>query len=211
MPARRSAPFITVTLGTLLLAGAAGAQVYRVVEPDGRVTYSDKPPTRPSREIAGSGAGASGDGGVALPYQLTQTMQRYPVTLYTGKDCAPCNSGRNLLINRGVPFTEKTVDSNDDLAALQRLSGDSNLPLLTIGGQRLKGFSDGEWTGFLDAAGYPPTSQLPAAYRRPAAAPLVLARATPAQAAASAASAPVPAEPSVTPLPTNTNPAGIRF
>ena len=201
---------LTALLGTLLLAAGAQAQVYRVLGPDGRVTYSDNPPTPAGREVAGS-ASTSG-GGAALPYQLTQTMQRYPVTLYSGKDCAPCNSGRNLLVNRGVPFTEKTVESNDDIAALQRLAGVAQLPVVTIGAQRLNGYSDSEWTQFLDAAGYPKTSQLPGSYRRPVATPLVAAQTAPSPAAAAAPSAaPAPVEPSVTPLRTPTNPAGIRF
>jgi hypothetical protein len=50
---------------------------------------------------------------------------------------------------------------------LQRLSGDTSVPFATIGSQQLKGFSDVEWTQFLNAAGYPQTSVLPASYRPP--------------------------------------------
>ena len=154
MPHRPSARLLAAAAGALLLAGVAQAQVYRVVGPDGRVTFSDKPPTQAAPAVSSGGAAASGGGG-ALPYQLNQTVQRYPVTLYTSSTCAPCNSGRNLLSNRGVPFTEKTVETNDDIAALQRLAGNNSLPLLTIGGQQLKGFSDSEWSQYLEAAGYP--------------------------------------------------------
>jgi hypothetical protein len=83
------------------------------------------------------------------------------------------------------------------------------MPFATIGGQQLKGFSDVEWSQFLDAAGYPKTSVLPASYRNPAPAPLV-ARAAPAPAPtpAPAAAAPAPvAAPAVNP----NNPTGIRF
>ena len=209
---RHATSSLTALLGTLLLAAGAQAQVYRLVGPDGRVTYSDQPPAQQAREVAGSGGAARGGG--ALPYTLTQTMQRYPVTLYSGKNCAPCDGGRNLLVNRGVPFTEKTVESSADIAALQRLAGAADLPVVTIGAQRLKGYSDSEWTQFLDAAGYPKSSQLPASYRRPAATPLVSTQPAPRPTATDAApdsAASAPAEPSVTPLRTLTNPAGIRF
>ncbi|MDO5691268.1 MAG: DUF4124 domain-containing protein [Pseudomonadota bacterium] len=198
------------------MAGTAQAQVYKVVGPDGRVTFSDKPPAPSAPAVSKGGAAPSAAGG-ALPYQLNQTAQRYPVTLYAGNNCAPCDSGRTLLINRGVPFSEKRVESNDDIAALKNLAGDNGLPMLTIGGQRLKGYSDSEWSQYLDAAGYPKTSQLPPSYRRPAATPLVARTATPAPTAAPAAEAPAtaptpaPAEPSIAPQRTNTNPGGIRF
>lgn len=214
MPYRPNAPLLTVTLAALLLASTAQAQVYRSVGPDGRVTFSDKPPAPTAAPVAG-GAATAGGGAAGLPYELNQTVQRFPVTLYSSKDCAPCNSGRNLLINRGVPFNEKTVESNEDIEALQRLANGANsLPLLTIGGQQLKGYSDVEWSQYLDAAGYPKTSQLPRSYRRPAATPLVARQAATAPTAAPAEAAePVatPAEPSVAPQRNTSNPAGIRF
>lgn len=211
---RPSARLLATAVGALLLAGAAHAQVYRVVGPDGKVTFSDKPPAQAAQPATSGRAASSGGGGGALPYQLNQTVQRYPVTLYTSSTCAPCNSGRNLLVNRGVPFTEKTVETNDDIAALQRLAGNNSLPLLTIGGQQLKGFSDSEWSQYLDAAGYPKASQLPASYRRAAATPLVARTAAAAPAAPAtepAEAAPTPAEPSLAPQRTSTNPTGIRF
>ena len=201
----------TLALLALLMAGAAQAQVYRNVGPDGRVTYSDQPPPAGARAAGGSAAPGGESSGGALPYQLSQTAQRYPVTLYSSSDCAGCNAGRNLLINRGIPFTEKTVQSNDDLAALQRLAGGTSLPVVTIGQQRVTGFSDQDWSQYLDAAGYPKTSQLPGSYRRPSPTPLVAARA-PAPAPQTAASAPAqPPEPSIAPARNTSNPAGLRF
>lgn len=210
VPAALSATACAALAG-LLLAGAAQAQVYRVVGADGMVSFSDKPPAQGGREPAAGAATDSGGNTGALPYQLAQTAQRYPVTLYTGKDCAPCNSGRNLLVNRGVPFSEKTVDTNDDLAALQRLSGSTELPVLTIGGQRLKGYADGDWSQYLDAAGYPKTSQLPASYRRPAARPLTTPRAAAPAAAASNSDAAAPTTPGTAAQPSVAPPSGIRF
>lgn len=204
-----SALFIAVI--TALSSTAMAQQLYRIVGPDGRVTFSDQPPPPSANVKVTTGRGGSfseSAGNVALPFELRSVVQRFPVTIYTSKDCGPCESGRNLLRNRGVPFTERTVETTEDATSLKRLSGDSTLPFATIGGQQLKGFSDLEWSQFLDAAGYPKTSQLPPNYRNPAPSPLV-ARAAPA-AAPAAAEASVPA-PASTPVPEPSNPAGIRF
>lgn len=183
-------------------------QLYRIVGADGRVTFSDQPPPPSANVKVTTGRGGSfseSAGNPALPLELRNAAQRFPVTLYTGKDCVPCDTGRNLLRNRGIPFTERTVESNEDAEALKRLTGDTSLPMATIGGQQMKGFSDSEWTQFLDAAGYPKTSQLPSGYRNPAPTPMV-ARAAPAPAPApAAAAAPAPTAPAPS------NPAGIRF
>ena len=69
--------------------------------------------------------------------------------------------------------------SNEDLDALKKLSGGTNLPFGTIGGQQLVGYSETEWVQYLDAAGYPKQSQLPSNYRRSAAAPLVAVKPAP--------------------------------
>ena len=186
-------------------------QLYRIVGPDGRITFSDQPPPPSANAKVTTGRAGSfseTSGNSTLPSELRTVSQRFPVTLYTGKDCGPCESGRNLLRSRGVPFTERTVESPEDADSLKRLSGDTSLPFATIGGQQLKGFSDVEWSQFLDAAGYPKTSQLPTTYRNPAPTPLV-ARAAPAPAPAPAA-APAPA-PAPAPAVDSNNPTGIRF
>ncbi|MEI8168249.1 MAG: glutaredoxin family protein [Rhodoferax sp.] len=195
----------------LLLAGQVQAQtVYRLVGPDGKVTYSDKAPA-PSDNATATGPGGKPlvNGGAALPFELRQVASKYPVTLYTANNCAPCGSGRALLSSRGVPFTEKTVNTAEDAEALQRISGESSLPFLTIGGQQIKGFSDSEWTQFLDAAGYPKTSLLPASFRNAVATPLVvLQKPAPPAKAEENQRAPMPSSP---PVDTRSNPAGITF
>lgn len=201
----------TLASALLALTAAQAQTVYRVVDPDGRVRFTDQPPSPNEKATATSGGKPVSAIPSGLPYELRQVVGKYPVTLYTASDCAPCVSARELLTGRGVPFTERTVNTAEDTEALKRLSGDNSLPFLTIGSQRIKGLTPAEWHQYLNAAGYPPSSQLPPNYRNPAATPL----APP----ASAASAPKadeetrrPARPAPQPLPDpNANPAGIKF
>lgn len=218
MPRTMFAPAAASLLMALASVGAQAQNVYRILGPDGKVTFSDRPPAEttapparsPAAPAAATASPAAANG--VLPYELRQVANRYPVTIYTGNDCAPCGSLRNLLTSRGVPYTERTVTSNEDIAALQRLSGSTSLPFGTIGGQQLVGFSDAEWIQYLDAAGYPKQSQLPSNYRQPAPTPLVAAKP---MEAAPAAEPKAPARPALPPPvndgPTPSNPAGIRF
>ena len=186
---RQALALVLGLAGFTALTVAQAQTVYRIVGPDGKVNNS------------------------ALPFELRQVAQRFPVTLYAGAQCAPCDSARSMLVARGVPFTERTVASNEDLDALKKLSGGTNLPFGTIGGQQLVGYSETEWVQYLDAAGYPKQSQLPSNYRRSAAAPLVAVKpAQPAQAAASKPEARRRVTPATAPSgPTPSNPAGIKF
>lgn len=210
IPAIHAALAGTFCAAVLLLCGAAQAQtIYRIVGADGSVTFSDKIPAVTDNATAlGSGGRPLPAGNAALPNELRLAVGKYPVTLYTSANCGPCGQGRELLNGRGIPFTEKTVSTPADASALQRISGDNSLPLLTIGSQQIRGFSDMEWTQFLDAADYPKTSVLPAAYRNPPPSSLVtVQKAAPAnQSDASQNQVPV--------APDNlgpSNPAGIRF
>ena len=213
-----TAPLLASLLMTLACAAAQAQGVYRIVGPDGKVTFSDRPPAEASAQPQSARAVAEAPDAVngELPFALRQVANRYPVTLYTGSDCAPCTSARNLLTSRGIPFTERTVSSNEDIAALQRLSGATSLPFGTIGGQQLAGYSEAEWVQYLDAAGYPKQSQLPRNYRRPAPAPLVAVKPAEPATTPSATSAPTAPTRSPAPAPANdgpspSNPAGIRF
>ena len=173
----RHAGFAVLALVAALGSMGAAAQVYRIVGPDGKVTFSDKPPKddqakpqiAPSVAMPGGGGNAAG----GLPFELRTASSKYPVTLYTGENCGPCNGARSFLATRGIPYSERTVVTNEDAAALRRLSGEVRVPFLTIGSQQLRGYSETEWSQYLDAAGYPKTSQLPPSYRNPAPAPLV--------------------------------------
>lgn len=213
-----------IALACLAAALPAGAQqVYRIVGPDGKVTFSDRPAPSAQQQAAPAASSVAGtvDSNTSLPYALRQIAGRFPVTLYSSSECAPCDSARQLLQSRGIPYAERLVQTEADAAALQKISGQNSLPFATVGKQFLSGFSSTEWTQYLDAAGYPATSQLPAQYKRPPAQPLT----TPAPAASAAASAPAAAPAAAedqgsrrTPMPapapgarTNDNPAGLSF
>ncbi len=207
-------------LATALLLSTAHSQgVYRTVGPDGKVTFSDQLPPDAQRttQVGAAGTG-SADTRPNLPFELQQLVAKYPVTLYSAQSCGPCDSGRSVLAARGIPYTEKTVTTNEDIAAFGRISTENALPLLVIGGQQVKGFSATEWGQYLDAAGYPKTSVLPPGYRQPGAQALVPLK-TPAQVPQpppnTTANAPTPpAKPVRKPPPPTVNannPAGIKF
>jgi len=199
---------LSVPLAAALLAGAAHAQ-YKIVGPDGRVTYTDRPPVTAPGERVEPLNRPSGEAseGAALPLELREPASRYPVLLYTSANCAPCDTGRQLLRARGIPFAERTTVTAEDTEALQRLSGSREVPVLTIGAQVLRGLQTDAWNSYLDAAGYPRESKLPPGYRRPPATPLVPPQAAvPVQPAAPV----LPAGRDMRPTP-QTSPEGIRF
>lgn len=175
----------------LLLACMPAAAQFKVVGPDGRVTYTDRPPADAGNAritpLNRPGGRAPQPGDLALPFELRGVAQRHPVTLYTGVDCTPCDSARRFLRARGVPYAERRVTTQDDADALERLVGGRTVPSLSIGSQALRGFGETDWTAYLDAAGYPRDNRLPGSWNPPEPKPLVERNAAaPVQAARSA-------------------------
>ena len=98
------------------------------------------------------------------------------------------------------------MQSPEDSEALQRLSGGRDAPTLAIGSQMMRGLAPEVWGSYLDAAGYPRESRLPASYQYAAATPIVERREAAAPKPAAAASrpdAPTAAPPA--------SPTGIKF
>ncbi|MGJ7914505.1 DUF4124 domain-containing protein [Massilia sp. LXY-6] len=159
----------------------AAAQVYKWTDAQGTVHYGDSPP--PQRAASQLKTPSQAEGRSALPYELARAVKASPVTLYTTArtGCAACDQGRALLRARGIPYTEKTVDTDEDKELLRQLGGKLELPVLVVGSRKIVGFQDAAWQDALSAAAYPRSTQLPSGYQY--AAP---------QAAAPAAGLPVP-------------------
>lgn len=216
-PATRRCASAAAGIALLLAAATGPAQAqYRVVGPDGRVTYTDRPPSyqtvpapRGAAAVAAGEAAALVALSTGLPFALRQVVERYPVRLYTSSPCAPCDAARQSLRRRGVPLLEFSVNRPEDLERYQRELGASELPAMTVGGQRHVGFAEADWQLTLDAAGYPASSQLPASYRWVPVRPLAPERAAPAAAANPAPIRPAP-RPAAEPAPAP-NPDGFRF
>jgi glutaredoxin len=175
-----------------LLAGPAIAQ-YKVVGPDGRVTYTDRPSaTAQGGQVSGvrSAPGATGTT-APLPYELQQPVARFPVVFYSATDCTQCDSARRMLRQRGIPHTERQAQHPDDLVLVERQTGGRGLPALTVGTQAIHGYGESQWGNLLDLAGYPRQSKLPREYV--AAAPVPLSPRSSVPAPAVAAPDPVPA------------------
>lgn len=214
--ARRLARGLVLGAGLLLVVCDALAQ-YKVIGPDGRVTYTDRPPSDAGHRVLpirkGGGLAGDADGAAAstagLPQVLRQPVARFPVTLVTGADCAPCDAARQALQRRGIPFRERSVASDDDHQALQRLAGGLTVPTLTVGSQVMRGWLEADWQNTLDLAGYPRESALPSTWRWAAATPLATRSAATEPAAAAPAPPPVPAA-AAEPAPPASGPQ-IRF
>jgi len=100
-----------------LVATLAGAQsnVYRWVDKDGKVHFSDTPPPADAKSASQKRMGGGYVETENLPYATQMAMKKSPVTLFVGSDCGePCANGRDLLAKRGVTMGVFVIDGGDN-------------------------------------------------------------------------------------------------
>ena len=176
----------------LLACASASAQMYRWVDQNGKVHYTDTPPPpSAAKSVEQKKLGGSVVETSQVPFQLKEAMRLYPVVLYTSPSCKDgCPQARELLAKRGVPFKEVSVADEQSNALLKKVSGANQVPTLSVGSLVQIGFESGALNSLLDTGGYPKTA-------------INLPGVTKAHAPAPAAPAPAPAV-----TPTTTPPAG---
>lgn len=145
---------LAVVSALLLCASTAQAQIFRWIDENGRVRYTDTPPPASAKGVEKKRYRSGGEAAIPLPLQ--NAMRDHPVVLYTAANCERfCADARAHLDKRGVPYREVVLRTREQIDELQKLAGTAQVPLITVGTATLSGFESGAWTAALDKAGYP--------------------------------------------------------
>jgi glutaredoxin len=151
---------LAVTIVIALAATSALAQLYRWTDEKGRVHITDTPPPSTAKDVQKKGATSSGPA-TQMPYELSQALKEFPVTLYSAPNCKDlCSRARELLNKRGVPFKEIQVfdeRTNEQLKA----AGAKGVPALVVGRSVHEGYDAAAYNDLLDSARYPKPGVLP--------------------------------------------------
>lgn len=146
--------------------------LYRWTDARGQINYGDRPPPDAQNLLRIDLRQIGEQVQSLLPYQVRRAASIYPVMLFTAGKCPPCNTARDFLAKRGIPFAERTIETGDDSVELKRLTQAEGVPVATVGSASLIGFDPDEWNITLDASGYPKTSQLTLTFKQEPARPL---------------------------------------
>jgi glutaredoxin len=151
---------VVLALAGLALTSVGAQQLYKWVDKDGKITYSDQPPPKDAKNVeqkkmVDSGSAASDD----VPYSVKTAIDKNPVTLFANFCGEPCDGARSLLNTRGVPFTDRNPEKDPKaMDALKTATGGTDVPVLMVGTKILRGFSEETWQEALTTGGYPKTN-----------------------------------------------------
>ena len=151
---------LLATLALALPAVAQERQVYRYIDADGRVVYSDRAPGGTAKDVQTKRMVGNTIETSTPSLALQQATERFPVTLFIFDCGEPCDKAVALLNRRGVPHTALNVEDPQNATKLQQLTGEMTAPVLQVGDKLVsKGFAESAWNSLLDQAGYPRTAQ----------------------------------------------------
>lgn len=154
---------LVLSVCAALPPSALAQAAYRWVDKAGQVHYSDvPPPPNEAQKVERKQVNANKvDEATGLTIAMRKAMQDFPLTLYTAPNCMEnCKLARDFLGQRNIPYTEKNIQTNEDLDAFKKATGIAEVfvPVLQagVGGRVEKGFEESAWRKLLDASGYPP-------------------------------------------------------
>lgn len=154
--------YVLLAVMVLTMSGVH-AELYRAIDKNGKVQYTDQP----TQDLDYDELKESKEPGAdeSMSYETRRAKENFPVTLYSFDKCGElCDQARAFLNKRGIPFTEKSLVTQDEIDNFYKNSGGSDLPTMSVGKTWVKGFLESQWNSELDIAGYP---QTPLTYRAP--------------------------------------------
>lgn len=150
---------ILLLITAFIWAGvASAADIYRWVDADGTIRYSDLIPPPSAKDVQKFKSNAvtlkEENAPSALPPETKAAAEKLPVTLFSFEECgAPCKNAEDLLNKRGIPYTLKNDDAGK--IELRKLTGKLVAPAMVIGNtDPIVSFNEDRWNKELDMAGY---------------------------------------------------------
>lgn len=133
-------------------AGIADAAIYRWVDAQGRIFYSDNPPKQGQSKTVKLETNVIAPS--APPEPKAAVLQGEEVKLYTTAWCGYCKKARAYLKARNIPFEDIDVETTDRGRREFRDINGNGVPVIFVGDQRMNGYDQGGLQNMLKAAGW---------------------------------------------------------
>jgi len=147
----------TVIIGLAVLVlppSVLFADMYKWIDKDGKVHYSDSPPPgKKAKKLDLKINSISGPPVVSSLGNPSSTASTSKVKLYTTTWCGYCKRARAYLQARGTPYQEIDVETSSQGQREFQALGGRGVPVILVGNQRMDGYNEGTLAGMLKQAG----------------------------------------------------------
>lgn len=136
----------------LILPTNVGAGIYKWVDAEGQVQFSDRPPPQAGVEQVELGEINTYKGVSVEEYQDIGPAEKprgdqrpgkaKKVVMYSASWCGVCTRAKRFFKAEGIPFRELDVDENSKAKREWERMNASGVPVILVGGKRMNGFSE---------------------------------------------------------------------
>ncbi len=135
---------------------ALGASMYKVITPEGKVIYTDKPPTVGKSKVEDMGqytpepprppvvqSQSNRDTSNAMPRPRTETreLSLSGVVMFSAPGCSYCMKAKEFFAHRKTSYTEYDISQDRAAYDIYKELGGQGVPLIVVNGQIMKGFN----------------------------------------------------------------------
>jgi len=132
------------------MIGTACAGIYKWVDANGRVQFSDRVPEEGSAEQVELGPINTYENVTIESNQETEdSVSKVPksgkskkVVMYSASWCGVCTRARRFLTAKGIPFQELDVEKSQSAKREWKRMNAKGVPVILVGDQRMTGFSE---------------------------------------------------------------------
>ncbi len=130
----------------LLLPITVGAEIYKTVDENGRIIFTDKPTAKAEQVEVDTDANTA-DGLSDSAYSKANDIKskkptkQESVVMYATSWCGVCKNARSYMQSNGIKFKEFDIEANDTAHSKYKKLGGKGVPLITVGNNKMSGFS----------------------------------------------------------------------
>ncbi|QMU61251.1 MAG: DUF4124 domain-containing protein [Gammaproteobacteria bacterium] len=121
----------------VFLPFTAYAEIYKTVDENGRVIFTDKPTAKAEQiEVRVN----SVEGPATISSQDTGYSGK-KVVMYSTAWCGVCKTAKKYMSNNGISYKEYDIEKNSNAHRKFKSLGGNGVPLIVVGKQTMSGFS----------------------------------------------------------------------
>lgn len=135
---------VSLLLTLLLFAADLPAEIYKWVDEQGQVHYSDqKPDDRPVTKITPDTRTCAGVSYGTIEIDTPEaTSKTERVVMLSASWCGTCKKARTYFRRNGIPFREYDIETSRTGKRLYDQLGARGVPVILVGDKRMNGFSE---------------------------------------------------------------------
>ena len=129
-----------LALSLLLVTPVSWGEVYKWVDANGKIYFSDKKPHSTSAEQLKLKINTYTN--VTFDRSIYDTDPGSKVVMYSTDWCGYCKKARKYFRKNNIPFKEYDIEKNSEAVKRYKKMGATGVPVILVGSKRMNGFSE---------------------------------------------------------------------